>query len=400
MTDFQGIKDLIEAQGRAWEEFKRTNEARFDAIENDIARSQRPPAGGSGSAIDNAEFRNVETGAEIKAIGIEHVGRVRERLGTSDAGKGTLGDFFRAVAGLRSSPEMKASIAEGADATGGFAVPSSLFGNFIEALLPTSSVLQAGARILPLQDRAKSYRMARVGTVPSAGWRDEAGAVSESDPAFAALDLSPRSLAFFFRVSREILADSSNIDAMLRSAIAGAFAKEIDRTALRGSGTAPEPRGILNTSGVGSVTNGAAGALMSAIKWANLLDAYSEILVDDAPPPTAAIMAPRSLIGFAKLADTPGQPLQRPFLIEPMKFIASSQIPTDLVVGGSSDCSEIYVGDFRELVIGLREDVTVLRANELFAANGQVGFICHARLDIGVLHAQSFCKVTGVRGFS
>ena len=47
MTDFQGIKDLIEAQGAAWQEFKKANDKRLDAIESDIERSRRPPAGSS-----------------------------------------------------------------------------------------------------------------------------------------------------------------------------------------------------------------------------------------------------------------------------------------------------------------------------------------------------------------
>ena len=32
MADFKEVKDLIDAQGTAWEEFKRTNDARLAAI--------------------------------------------------------------------------------------------------------------------------------------------------------------------------------------------------------------------------------------------------------------------------------------------------------------------------------------------------------------------------------
>ena len=71
-------------------------------------------------------------------------------------------------------------------------------------------------------------------TIPTAAWRAEAGAVSESDPAFRGVVMVPRSLAFRFKVSRELLADGVGIEDALKVAIAQAFAKELDRVALRG----------------------------------------------------------------------------------------------------------------------------------------------------------------------
>jgi HK97 family phage major capsid protein len=187
------------------------------------------------------------------------------------------------------------------------------------------------------------------------------------------------------------------MDVMLSRAIAQAFAKEIDRASLRGSGTLPEIKGLLNISGVNSVTNGAAGTSLTTIKWSNLLSAYQAILEASAPVPTAAIMAPRTLTGFAALADTVGQPLERPSLLDPMQFIATSQVPTNLTVGASTDCTELFCGAFENLLIGMRENVTVLRAAELHAATGEVGFYCHVRLDVGVTHAAAFAVVTGIR---
>ena len=342
------------------------------------------------------QWRDPATGKVINALSREHAGKVAATMGTAEPDC-TLGDFLRGVAGLRTSDAVRAALSEGTDGSGGYAVPTRLFPDFIEALIPASSVLQAGAIVLPLPESAKSFRLARISTVPTAAWRAEAGAVAESDPAFTALDLAPKSLAFYFKVSRELLADAPNIDAILRSAIAGAFAKEFDRAALRGSGAGNEPTGLLNQAGIASITNGAAGTALGTIKWSNLNSAVQSILDANGPMPTSAIMAPRTLVGFAGLADSTGQPLRRPSLLEPMQFIATSQIPVNLTVGASTDCSELYVGHFPELLIGLREDVTVMRADQLYAATGQVGFFCHARADVGLLHAAAFAKATGIR---
>ena len=54
-------------------------------------------------------------------------------------------------------------------------------------------------------------------------------------------------------------ADPSSEDVIARS-FAGQLTVELDRAALRGTGTSPEPRGVLNTSGVTVTTHGANGA--------------------------------------------------------------------------------------------------------------------------------------------
>src|SRR5205085_375050 len=118
--------------------------------------------------------------------------------------------------------EVRAALTEGTDSAGGYSTPTVIFPQFLEALAPVSSLLQAGARVMPLDRTAKTYRMVKVATVPTAAWRSESGAVAESPPAFGNMDLAPQSLAFYFKVSRELLADSINLDPMLRSVIAQA----------------------------------------------------------------------------------------------------------------------------------------------------------------------------------
>lgn len=338
-----------------------------------------------------------ESGKPVTVLGAEHSGRVAATMGREEQPSFGIADFIRGVAGLRSSEAVRNSLTAGTDSAGGYAVPSILLPQFIEALIPASTVLQAGGRVTPLEKTAKTFRLARVATVPSAAWRSESGAVALSDPAFSALDLTPQDLSFYFKVSRELLADSPNIDAMLVSAIAGAFAKELDRASLRGTGSAPEIRGLLNITNVNAVSNGTNGASLATTKWANITAAYLAILDANAPPPTACIMANRSLVGFANMADTTGQPLERPSLLDPMKFLGTSQVPVNLTVGSSTDCTEMYVGDFTNFLIGMREDVSFARADQVFAATGEVGFFCHMRVDVGATYPSAFAKITGIK---
>ena len=308
-----------------------------------------------------------------------------------------IADFLRGAARMKTTESVQNALSVGTDASGGFAVPSTLMPGILSALVPVSSLLRAGASIVPVEDGAKSFTTAAINTIPTAAWRAEAGALGTSDPAFRAVVAAPKSLAFQFRISRELLADGQNIVEALYLAIAQSFAKELDRAGLRGTGTSPEPRGLLNVVGVQAVTNGASGASLATLKYANLFSATQAILQADAPMPSAAIMSPRSLVGLGQLADSTAQPLRVPGMLEPIQLIGTSQIPNTLTVGTSTDCTEMYVGDFSNLFFMMRENVSVQVLNELYAGTGEIGFACHVRADVMCTYPAAFAVVTGIR---
>lgn len=339
----------------------------------------------------------VRSGADWRAARPENDNELHQ---AAESGQFDIADFCRAVAGMRSTEAAKRALSIGTDTAGGFSVPTVLMPGILDALAPVSSLLQAGAAIIPMDldgQGGKSMNWAAVQTLPTAAWRNEAGSVAESDPVFRNVQAIPRSLAFRFKVSRELLADGNGLREALNRAIGAAFAKELDRAGLLGSGTAPEPRGIANVSGVQAVGNGANGASLATLRWANLMTAYQSILAADAPSPTAAIMSPRSLIGFGNLADTTNQPLQRPTTLQDVRFIATSAIPNTQTVGTSTDCTTIFVGDFTGVRFIFRERPSIQLLTELYAESGQVGFLCHVRADVIVPYPAQMAVVTGVR---
>lgn len=306
-----------------------------------------------------------------------------------------LSAFLRGVARMKTTPEATRALSVGTATAGGYALPRVVMPEILAALVPASSLLSAGAGIVPLGEGAKDYSFAAVDALPVASWRFENGAVAESEPTFKEIVVTPRSLSFVVKISRELLADGANVESALQIAIAQAFAKETDRVGLRGLGVAPEPRGLLNTADINTVTNGAAGAVLSG--YGNLFSAAQASLQADAGMPTAAIMAPRSLVKLGALVDTTGQPLMVPTMLKDVQLLSSSQIPTNLTVGASTDCSEIYLGDFSKMIFGMRESLNIQLLDESFALNGQIGFLCHARMDVAVLYPKAFTLVTGVR---
>ena len=308
-----------------------------------------------------------------------------------------ISDFLRGVSNMATTPGVRAALSTGTDSQGGYTVPSILMPGVMTALAANSSLMQAGAGIVPLGTGATSYTMAGIQTLPTAAWRAEGGAVAESEPTFRAVTSAPKSLAYRFAISRELLADGQNLRAALDVAIGQAFAVEMDRAGLRGSGTAPEPRGLLNTVGVQAVTNGAAGASLATTRYSNFFSGMQAIMAANGPAPTAAIMAPRSLTTLGGQLDTTGQPIEIPPLLRDVRMIVTSQIPTDLTVGASEDCSELYLGTFENLVFTLRESPSIQLLDQLYAGTGEIGFMCHARVDVAVLRPSVFAIVTGVR---
>jgi HK97 family phage major capsid protein len=314
----------------------------------------------------------------------------------------SLGDFLRAVAGQKSSPLAQKALSVGTDSAGGHLVPSALMPTVLSALSANSSLMEAGTRLIPMDDygtgdAAKTYTFGAVNALPTAAWRAEGGAIAESDPTFRAIVATPRSLAFYFRVSRELLADALNMDTVLAQIMGQSIAEALDRAGLIGSGTPPEPRGVRNVAGISAVTNGANGASLATTRFANLMSATQALLNANGGLPTAAIMAPRTLVGFGSLADSTGQPLQRPDLLRNVQMIPTAQLPVNLTVGTSTDCTEIFVGNFARTAWVLRETFSIQRLNEPFALNGQIGFVAHVRADFVVEYPATLALVTGVR---
>ena len=397
----KSIADTIGEISESIESFKADHASRLDKMET---RMSRPGALHQHDAAPAhaPEFVDQKTGAPLLCIksGDNVAAKLAQKGQQTETSGDTIGDFFRGVAGMKAHGELtRKSLAAGTDSAGGYMLPTNVFGNVLQAMTAESTVMSAGAQVVLLDgpDGAKSYTFAAVQTVPTASWRLENGNVAESDPVFRAVTVVPKSLAFFFKVSRELLGDAANLSEVIRLAAAQAFAKELDRVALLGTGADPQPRGLANLSGVQAVSNTANGASLATTKFANLFSGAQAILNADGPMPTAAISSHRTRVGLASLVATDGQPLQTPGMLQGIRMLSTSQISNALTVGTSSDCSQMFMGDFRYLGYAMRESLSVRALEQTFATTGQVGFFCHARVDVFVTHPSVFAVVTGIR---
>lgn len=388
------VAAAVAEMSAAFTEFKASHTSDITALRREVdgvvtrAAANEMNGPSSSAVVETGSFRALRTAQDFQA-------HYRAGAGEGSSEKISLTDFVRGVAAMKTTEAAINALSRGTNTAGGYAVPSVTMPTILSAMAPASSLLQAGAGLVPMEEGAKSVTTAAVDTLPVAAWRLESGAVQLSEPAFRPVVATPQSLAFYFKISRELLADAPNIESALRLAIGQAFAKELDRAGLRGTGVAPEPLGLANTPGVNVVSNGANGASLAG--YSGILSGLGAILEADGPMPNAVIVAPRTMIKWGGLLDTTGQPIRKPELVEPLPIIATSQVPTNLTTGSSNDTTEIYLGNFANMYFLLRENVSIQLLREAFAATGELGFMCHVRADVVVPYPQAFAVVKGVR---
>ena len=300
-----------------------------------------------------------------------------------------IGNLCRAMVSGPQNDTEKRALAEGSDATGGFNVPAITSNQLIDALRANLVVNAAGARIIPLS--TDSTTIAKIASDPVAAFRAEAGAIAESDPTFSAITFTARSLAVMVKASRELLDDSLNINEAMQGVLSKALAAKVDQVALEGSGVAPEPTGLRLQSGIGNTTLGAA-----LTSYAPFVAARTGILSANGGLISAIVLHPRDEGTLAGLLDSTNQPLNAPPAIAGIPMLTTSAIQID--AGSSNNESNAYVGNFSNLLIGLRNDVRVEVLRERFATTHEYAFVAHCRFDIAISHAASFHKISGIEG--
>ncbi|HSH30846.1 MAG TPA: phage major capsid protein [Thiohalobacter sp.] len=304
-----------------------------------------------------------------------------------------LGSLIRAMAlGPRNETERRA-LSEGSDSAGGYTVPSTLMGDLVDTLRAKAVTIEAGARtvLLPSND----VMLARQVTDPSATWHAENAAdFSDSSPTFAGIRFQAKTLIGLVKLSRELLEDSMNIESAIINSFGKSLALEVDRVSLVGSGAGNEPLGIVNTSGIGTVSQPTNGFPLYA--WSSFFDAMYELQQDNAGPPTAAIMHPRTWRDVSSMVDGEGQPLRRPDPLKDLPFLTTTQIPIDDSYGTAPDASKMIMGDFRSLMIGVRTGLQIDVLRERYAENYQYGFLASMRVDVALETPESFAVVEGI----
>lgn len=232
----------------------------------------------------------------------------------------------------------------------------------------------------------------------SAAWATENGDASETSPTVGQITMSPKRLAAFMTLSKQLLYQSSDsIEAWAQNEIAQSIAIAVESAAINGTGSNNQPSGLLAASGIASVAGGTNGL---APAWSHIVALESAIANNKADIGTLAYLTNPKVRGKLKTTtkatsgdsvmvwDTNDSPLNG------YKAGVSTLVPSNLTKGTSSSvCSAIIFGNWAELFIGQWAGLDIVVDPYTVAGKNQIKLVVNSLWDVMVRRPEAFAAM-------
>jgi HK97 family phage major capsid protein/HK97 family phage prohead protease len=258
-----------------------------------------------------------------------------------------------------------------------------LAGDFIDVLRNSSSVMQAGARMLP--GLVGNVAIPKKTAASSAGWiSTEGGAASESEPTFGTVSMTPKTVGAFSDMTRQLILQSTpSIEALVRDDLTQALALAIDAGALKGAGSSGAPTGVYSTSGINTDTF--TGALPT---WAEIVGLETLVAEDNALMGNLSYIAPAGLYGSLKT--TAKATNQAIFAVDPDGTMNGYRT----IVSNQATAGYLLFGNFSDLLIGMWGGLDLTVDPYTASTSGTIRVVALQSVDVAVRHAVSFALGT------
>lgn len=280
------LKDLIEKQGRAFEEFKSAlaesekkktteSEAKVDKLNDELTKlsKQLKEVGERAEAAEKLASRpNRGDGTKATQEEVEHKKALFEYLK-----KGAEGD----LRGLE-----KKAMSAGSNPDGGYTVHSELDA-MIDRVARQTIVMRRLATVRTITGRSFK-KIVQTSGASAGGWGNERSAPAETGtPGLVELEFTPGTLWAEPRATQELLEDSDqNIEAWLADEVGITFEEQENAAFLSGSGV-NRPRGFLDYpivangsyawGSIGYVPSGASGDFAAPSTSVSPVDAFTDL---------------------------------------------------------------------------------------------------------------------------
>jgi len=239
------------------------------------------------------------------------------------------------------------------DSAGGFLVQDELLPELIPELYAQTVVRSLGATIYTMSSEKLS--IPRMASGATAYWLDQSTQKTESQPAFEQVTLNLRECIGLVPIHERLLKFANqSIETIVRQDLMKQLALAEDQAFIRGTGGV-QPLGLYYQAGVGSANIDTNGAVPTASDLTGMM--YQIELLNGSYSGWA--MHPRSLNTIRSLVDGNNRPIYYdsmasgiPNGLFGMPVKTTTQIPINLTVGTSSDCSYIILGNWPSYAIG------------------------------------------------
>ena len=265
---------------------------------------------------------------------------------------------------------------------GGYLVPEE-FEHQIVQQLDEENVIRSLAKVITTQHDRKIPVAA---THSTAQWTAENAAYTESNPTFSQKEIDAYKLTDLCKVSVELLQDSAfDIEDYLANEFSRAFGIAEEQAFCVGTGTG-QPTGIFTANG------GTVGVTTASSTAITLDEVISLVYALKSPYRRNAkfLMNDATIAMIRKLKDNNGAYIWQPSAQAgvPDRLLGYEIYTSPYVPTVAADALVMAFGDFSSYWIADRMGRSVQRLNELYAGNGQVGFIATERVDAKVILAE------------
>ena len=309
-------------------------------------------------------------------------------------------------------PDATRALMAGVGPSGGFLVPPDYVAELIEVLRPMTVVRDSNPRMIEMP--RGTMQMPRQTQAATASYSGETTAIPVSQQSVGQIVASYKKLTALTPITNDLIRYSDPaVDALVRDDLAKVIARREDLAFIRGDGTSDSPRGFLSYALAGqTIASNASYTLSTAAQ--ELGGALNSIESANVPMEGLVwVMHPRSKNYLLNVQNSNGfyvyreeMTLTKTLLGWPFK--TTTQIPINLTVGGSSDCSEIYLVAMSEALLfdSMRLELAVSREGTYTDANGNTVSVFQqdqtlirgiAEHDFHMRHDEAIALITGVR---
>ena len=383
---------LLKVQVTAWENEIQPRQTR--SVLDTTLMTHTPGTGGRSGGGGGCAYRNLGTSEMVRTL------LPSESIAGDVGGDFPIGQFL--VAKLTGRDTQAAAPFRTSDVEGGGSMlPEVYSGRLVDLARANSVCIRAGAETMPMT--APEMTIARVVEDATSYWRPEGSSVTASGITFDKVVLRAKTLAAIVPVTLEAMEDISNLPQLIEGTLAAALGVQLDAACLQGIGSESQPQGIYYYDSVNDVTG-----VGTPTDFAEVSEAVGEIFEANYPGDVADlswIMAPRDAVTYDGLQDTLNQPLRPTPWVEKLKRFHTTSMDA---AGGSAGERWAVVGDFKQMVIGLRTSGVILRIlnagsvtdsdSVTHNATDELKYhiVAHLRADMALLRPTWFTKLEDI----
>lgn len=339
-------------------------------------------------------IRAMASGEEVKDFEAEIIkDGVSERDTMSKTSKkpGSIYIPYRAISSVGSE---KRDHTVGTTTSGGHTVDTMTM-PLIDVLRNRMVMFQTGATYLPNLQADLKWPRKTSGT--SATWEGENDAAAESTMVFDTVSLSPNRLAVYSDVSDQLLVQSNEaFETVVREDLTTGLMQTLQNAFINGSGS-NTPTGVLNLSGINTVSIGTDGG---ALTWAKAVDLATQVDIDNALEGTLNYVTNAAVVGHSKTTEKSSSTAQYIMgengRINGYNVLNTNAVPSNLTKGSGTNLSAMIFGAWQHFIIGQFGGLDLIVDPYTQKLNGLTRIVVNSFWDFASRHDDAFAKIVDI----